>query len=191
MPCFSLYGTGLFSNRNTINEMENLQIFHLKLVFLAIVIHHRTFIASDGGRFVDNPFSDEFRVVTDFQVFQAIAAVKDPFADMLYGGWQSNGGQIVTLQKSAVPKVFQCFGKLQRGQTAAIKCLISNEFQIWGGRKKFPGSCSGKMPFYRSFPHCPAVKWKKAKCSRQKRLNVRLLTGCHLEELFSEVLHLR
>ena len=45
------------------------QIFGIQIVFLTILICFGTFIAADGGRTIDDPFSNIFRFVPDGKGF--------------------------------------------------------------------------------------------------------------------------
>lgn len=112
----------------------SIQIFGFKTGFLAIPVYLRTAIASDRGRTVDNPVSDEFRIMADFQYLQLVTPMEYPFSDITYILRETYIFQMITFEKSAVFQNFQRIRQIQRSKIAEIECLSTDPLQLFRER---------------------------------------------------------
>ena len=101
----------------------SIPILHLKSILLAILVDFRSAVAADGRGAVDDPWADEVRVVAEFDVLQAVAAVERPFADIADALRDADGRQPCTFKESTVLKHLQGTRQFDRVEATEIKSL--------------------------------------------------------------------
>ena len=116
-------GRGFLSSGNNL---------HLIPIFLTILLHLRVLPTPDHRITVSNEFADIFRIVPDFQHFQAVAAAEDTISQVLHTLRQGHLLQMHPFAKCAAAHRRNLRRKVQLLCRAEIKCFFPDMCKLGG-----------------------------------------------------------